>query len=274
MPIHPRDVSLEQARALVQRAVDKAEQLGLRGGVAVVGASGALVTASRLDAGGPGGMARATSKAWISATQQIPSTEHLHRMTTLPAPISSGFVGISPQAMFPGAGGIPIRDEDGAVVGGIATSGATVSPFLPTGVAPEVVSADGEPANPEDLLIAYALGVPYVGQHGDDRARWQERFGDLVVAPEDSLGMKPAPTASRQHQLAWARTIADRVLDAARARGVLVSVAVVDAGETPCSRTAWTAPSPRRPTSRWPPAPPRRASAARARSSTRRTASP
>ncbi len=116
---------------------------------------------------------------------------------------------------------------------GIATSGATVSPFLPTGVAPEVVSADGEPANPEDLLIAYALGVPYVGQHGDDRARWQERFGDLVVAPEDSLGMKPAPTASRQHQLAWARTIADRVLDAARARGVLVSVAVVDTGGDP-----------------------------------------
>jgi uncharacterized protein GlcG (DUF336 family) len=231
--VHPRDVPLEQARALVQRAVDKAEQLGLRGGVAVVGASGALVTASRLDAGGPGGMARATSKAWISATQQIPSTEHLHRMTTLPAPISNGFVGISPQAMFPGAGGMPIRDEAGAVVGGIATSGATVSPFLPTGVAPEVVSADGEPANPEDLLIAYALGIPYVGQHGDDRARWQERFGDLVVAPEDSLGMKPAPTASRQHQLTWARDVAERVIAAASQRGALVSVAVVDAGGDP-----------------------------------------
>lgn len=233
MPIHPRDVPLDRARELVQRAVDKAEQLGLRGGVAVVGASGALVTASRLDAGGPGGMARATSKAWISATQQIPSTEHLHRMTTLPAPISSGFVGISPQAMFPGAGGIPIRDAEGVVVGGIATSGATVSPFLPTGVAPEVVSADGEPANPEDLLIAYALGMPYVGQHGDDRARWQERFGDLVVAPEDSLGMKPAPPASRQPQLAWARSVTDRVISVAAERGLLVSVAVVDAGGDP-----------------------------------------
>ncbi len=76
---YPRDLGLAAARALVQRAVDKAEQLGLRGAVAVVGATGTLITASRTDAGGPGGMARARSKAWISATQQIPSSEHLHR---------------------------------------------------------------------------------------------------------------------------------------------------------------------------------------------------
>src|SRR6202040_4451195 len=57
-------------RALVQRAVDKAEQLGLRGAVAVVGASGTLLTASRMDAGGPGGMARARAKAWISARSE------------------------------------------------------------------------------------------------------------------------------------------------------------------------------------------------------------
>src|SRR5262245_7013536 len=202
--MHPRDLPLAAARELVQRAVDKAEQLGLRGGIAVVGASGALVTASRLDHGGPGGMARARSKAWISATQQIPSAEHLHRMTTLPAPISTGFVAASPEAVFPGAGGLPVRDPPGGVGAGGAGSGATVSPFLPTGVAPEVVSAAGEPANPEDLLIAYAMGVSYVGQHGDDRARWQARFGDLVVAPADALGMAPAPVASAQHELAWA----------------------------------------------------------------------
>jgi len=230
---HPRDVPLEQARALIQRAVDKAEQLGLRGGIAVVGASGALVSASRLDHGGPGGMARAASKAWISGTQQIPSTEHLHRMTTLPQPISAGFVQVSPQAVFPGAGGMPVLDPDGVVLGGIAASGATVSPFLPAGVAPEVVSADGGPANPEDLLIAYALGVAYVGQHGDDEVRWEARFGDLVVAPQDSLGTAAAPTASRQHELAWARGLCDRVLAAALERGLRVSVAVVDRGGDP-----------------------------------------
>jgi uncharacterized protein GlcG (DUF336 family) len=227
------DLRLDAAQALVQRAVDKAEQLGLRGGIAVVGASGGLITASRLDHGGHGGMARATSKAWISATQQIPSTEHLHRMTTLPLPISSGFVGVSPQAVFPGAGGLPVRDPDGTVVAGIAASGATVSPFLPQGVRPEVVSAEGEPANPEDLLIAYAVGIPYVGQHGDDAARWRERFGDLVVPASESLGMKAAPSASAQAELSWARALSEVVRGLAAAKGVRVSVAVVDRGGDP-----------------------------------------
>jgi uncharacterized protein GlcG (DUF336 family) len=226
------DLPLDQARALVRRAVDKAEQLGLRGGIAVVGASGALVTASRLDRGGPGGMARARSKAWIAATQQIPSTEHLHRMTTLPVPISAGFVGVSPEAMFPGAGGMPVYSGD-VIVGGIAASGATVSPFLPTGVAPEVVSADGQPANPEDLLIAYALGVPYVGQHGDDAVRWKERFGDLVVSPSESLGMRPAPASSAQTELDRARALCDRVIALAKEAGLRLSVAVVDPGGDP-----------------------------------------
>ncbi|MCW2866556.1 MAG: hypothetical protein JWR20_744 [Marmoricola sp.] len=232
MSTHPRDLPLAEARALVARAVDKAEQLGLRGGLAVVGASGALVSASRLDHGGPGGMARARSKAWISATQQIPSSEHLRRMTSLPAPISTGFVAASPEAVFPGAGGMPVL-RGGVVVGGVAASGATVSPFLPEGVAPEVVSAEGEPANPEDLLVAYALDVPYVGQHGDDRARWQARFGDLEVAPGDSLGMREAPRASAQPELEWALALSDGVLEAAARQGLLVSVAVVDRGGDP-----------------------------------------
>ena len=232
MGLHPRDLGLAGARALVQRAVDKAEQLGLRGAVAVVGASGTLLTASRMDAGGPGGMARARSKAWISATQQIPSSEHLHRMTTIAPPVAAGFAQASPEALFPGAGGMPVS-VDGVVVAGIAASGATVSPFFPDGVDPRVVSADGRPANPEDLLIAYALGVPYAGQHGDDQKRWEQRFGDLVVDPADSLGMAPAPPASRQAQLDWARGLCDAAMDAASRRGVAVAVAVVDRGGDP-----------------------------------------
>ena len=232
MGLHPRDLGLAGARELVQRAVDKAEQLGLRGAVAVVGASGTLLTASRMDAGGPGGMARARSKAWISATQQIPSAEHLHRMTTIAPPVAAGFAQASPEALFPGAGGLPVS-VDGVVVAGIAASGATVSPFVPDGIDPRAVSADGRPANPEDLLIAYALGIPYTGQHGDDHKRWEQRFGDLVVDPADSLGLAPAPPASRQAQLDWARTLCDAAMDAASRRGVAVAVAVVDRGGDP-----------------------------------------
>src|ERR1700761_3661848 len=142
---HPRDIGLAEARALARRAVDKAEQLGLRGAIAVVGASGALITAARMDAGGPGGMTRARSKAWISATQQIPSAEHLHRLTVIAGPVAAGFTAASPEALFPGAGGMPVV-QDGVVVAGISASGATVSPFFPVGADPRLLSADGKPA--------------------------------------------------------------------------------------------------------------------------------
>jgi uncharacterized protein GlcG (DUF336 family) len=232
-PRHPGDLGLTQARALVQRAVDKAEQLGLRGAVAVVGASGTLLSASRMDAGGPGGMTRARSKAWISATQQIPSAEHLHRMTTIAPPVATGFAAASPEALFPGAGGLPVTGADGVVVAGIAASGATVSPFFPADVDPRAVSADGRPANPEDLLIAYALQIAYQGQHGDDGKRWEQRFGDLVIDPADSLGMAAAPPASRQVQLDWARRLCDAAMREAGRRGVTIAVAVVDRGGDP-----------------------------------------
>src|SRR3954449_12259510 len=106
---HTEDLPLAEARALIARGVDKAEDLAMRGALAVVGGTGALVTASRMDHGGAGGMARARSKAWIAATQQIPSLEHLHRLGMIAPPMVTGFVACSPEARFPGAGGMPIE---------------------------------------------------------------------------------------------------------------------------------------------------------------------
>src|SRR4051812_45132218 len=146
--MHTRDLPLADARALIARAVDKAAHIGVRGGFAVVGGSGVLVSASRMDRGGAGGMARAGSKAWVSATQQIPSTVHHVRMNTLPAPIAVGFVACSPEANFPGAGGMPITGGDGAVVAGFSASGATIGPFVDLpGVDRRMLIAQGKPTN-------------------------------------------------------------------------------------------------------------------------------
>src|SRR3954451_20010843 len=120
----PSELPHAAARPLIERAIAKAAHIGARGGFAVVGASGALISASRMDRGGAGGMARARSEAWVAATQQIPSTVHLQRMMTLPAPIATGFLACSPEARFPGAGGMPIRDGQGYVVAGLSASGA------------------------------------------------------------------------------------------------------------------------------------------------------
>jgi uncharacterized protein GlcG (DUF336 family) len=172
-------------------------------------------------------MARARSKAWISGTQQIPSAEHLHRMNFVSPPVEKGFVLCSPEAAFPGAGGMPILEGD-EVVGGIAASGATVSPFFPAGIEEERMIADGRPANPEDLLVHYALRRPYAGQHGDDAERWARSFGPFPDDAPRGLGLAEAPRATQQSELTAAIRLADAVLEEASRRGEAVSVAVVD----------------------------------------------
>jgi uncharacterized protein GlcG (DUF336 family) len=184
------------------------------------------VSASRMDHGGAGGMARARSKAWISATQQIPSSEHHQRMTTLPAPIAAGFVACSPEANFPGAGGMPIRDDAGVVVGGFSASGATIGPFVDIpGIDRRMLIAEGKPANSEDLIVLWTLGLPYEGQHGDDAKRWREALKPLPDEP--GLGYADPPPASQpEHE--WALGLADAAIAAAVARETRIAVAVVD----------------------------------------------
>ena len=229
MPSPSSDISLAQARALIARAIDKAAQIGARGAFVVVGGTGVLVSGSRTDHGGAGGMARARSKAWISATQQIPSAEHHVRMATLPAPIATGFVACSPEARFPGAGGMPILDDEDPshpVIGGFSASGATVGPFVDIpGIDRRMLIAEGKPANSEDLIVLWAMGLPYQGQHGDDEKRWLDAFGELPDEP--GLGYSDPPPA-KQPEHEWALGLADRALAEANARGVRVSVAVVD----------------------------------------------
>ena len=228
--IHATDISLDEARALIARAIDKAAQIGVRGGFAVVGGTGVLVSASRMDRGGAGGMARARSKAWISATQQIPSTEHHVRMATLPPPIAAGFVACSPEAEFPGAGGMPIYAGD-VVIGGFSASGATIGPFVNIpGIDRRMLIAQGKPANSEDLIVLWTLGLPYEGQHGDDETRWLEAFGELPS--EEGLGYTdPSPASQPEHE--WALALSDRAMAEAGRRGTRVAVAVVDSRGDP-----------------------------------------
>jgi uncharacterized protein GlcG (DUF336 family) len=230
---HTTDLPLLDARALIDRAIDKAEEIAMRGAVAVIGASGALVSASRMDHGGAGGMARARSKAWIAATQQMRSAEHLKRMTMIAPPMVTGFVACSPEAVFPGAGGMPI-DRQGWVVAGIAASGAGIGPFVDYPGADRLkLIADGRPANGEDLLVHYALGIPYEGQHGDDVARWEAAYGPLPANIGAGLGMAQPPRHSRQGEHDWARALADRALTLAAQDGQRIAVSIVDSRGDP-----------------------------------------
>src|SRR4051812_6272275 len=214
---------------MIERGVAKGEDLSVRGAIAVVGGSGVLVSASRMDGAGAGGMGRARSKAWIAATQKMRSQEHLRRMATLPAPMERGFVGVSPEAIFPGAGGMPIARDDGEIEAGMAASGSTVGPFVdyPGAVKAKLI-ANGQPANCEDLLVHYAIEQPYAGQHGDDMERWITAYSAFPADVGEGQGMDDPPTPSQQQELDWALGLADRALAEARERGVLIAVTIVD----------------------------------------------
>jgi uncharacterized protein GlcG (DUF336 family) len=225
-----------EARALIDRAIDKAAQIGARGAFAVVGSDGALISASRMDGDEAGGMARARSKAWITATQQVPSTVHHDRMWKLPPPIGVGFVANSPEASFPGAGAMPLRDEAGEIVAGFSASGASIGPFVDLpGIDRRYLIADGKPANSEDLIVAWALGLDYVGQHGDDAKRWTEAFGELPT--EEGLGFSDAPRAE-QPRHRGATAVVDRAFQFARQRGARVAVTICDRGGDPIRQDA------------------------------------
>jgi uncharacterized protein GlcG (DUF336 family) len=225
-----------EARALIDRAIDKAAQIGARGAFAVVGSDGALISASRMDGDEAGGMARARSKAWISATQQVPSTVHHDRMRTLPPPIAAGFVACSPEANFPGAGGMTLTDADGRIIAGFSASGASIGPFVDLpGVDHRYLIAQGKPANSEDLIVLWALGRDYVGQHGDDARRWAEAIGELPS--EEGLGYTdPEPAEQPRHR--WAVELVDLVFVEAKRRGVRVAVTICDRGGDPVQQDA------------------------------------
>ena len=128
------DIGLDAARELVRRAIDKAEQLGISGAIAVVGASGALVTSSRHGRGrrrwhGPGAVQGLDRGHPEDPVDRAPAPHDVDR-TAGRGRFRGGLAGGGvPRA----PGGMPIRDKSGRIVGGIAASGATVSPFFPPG---------------------------------------------------------------------------------------------------------------------------------------------
>jgi len=115
---------------------------------------------------------------------------------------------------------------DGVVVGGFSASGATIGPFVDIpGVDRRMLIANGRPANSEDLIVLWTLGLPYEGQHGDDKQRWLDAFEELPSEP--GLGYSDPPPANLpEHE--WAVGLSDRAITEAAARGIRIAVAVVD----------------------------------------------
>jgi len=176
-------MSLAEARRLIARAIAKAEDIGMRGAVAVIGASGALVSASRMDHGGAGGMARARSKAWIAATQQIPSTAHLQRLGHIAPPMVTGFSACSPEAVFPGARGMPVRHVGWVVAPG-ARPGRGEAPKAED-EPPEVEIEATDDRSITELLRAVSGNGIVVRSFTYEEPRPMEVFSDSTQSSDD-----------------------------------------------------------------------------------------
>ncbi len=156
-------LTLEDARRYVDRAVEKARELRQRGTFVVVDAAGHVVSISRIEDAPAAGVGVSRAKAYMAATTHEPTAQFAERMHRFPERFSA-YQDILPDHYFPGPGGMPIR-RDGRVVGGMST-GPGIRPLTQVpGVDPHALLVNGEMANVEDFIIAYALDVPYVNQH-------------------------------------------------------------------------------------------------------------
>src|SRR5207249_10123816 len=161
------DLTHAAARSMIDRAVSKAREFFQTGGFVVVDAGGGIVSLSRQGeaAATAGWVARA--KAFVAAVQRSPSARNAAGWRENPVNFAA-MQKLMRDDIFAGPGGVPIR-KDGRIVGAMATAGGTGPWTEVPGIDPSALMVDGVAANVEDLIIAYALQIPYQNQHGEGR---------------------------------------------------------------------------------------------------------
>jgi uncharacterized protein GlcG (DUF336 family) len=158
------DLTLAEAREMIDRGLQKAAELKLAGAIAVVDANGNVVSVTVMEGAPPSAAGVARAKAFLAATMQQPTETFAERMDQHPVRFHA-YSSILRDRPFPGAGGVPIL-RNGKYVGAIAT-GPGIPPLTEIpGVHPSKLRAGRFQANAEDLVICHALQIPYRSQHG------------------------------------------------------------------------------------------------------------
>lgn len=118
-------ISLEQASTVVDAALEHGATLGLAPlTVAVLDPGGHLVALKRADGSGILRVEVATAKAWGVLGMGWPARELVTRAEQRPQFFAALGV-LSGGRMLPVAGGVPIRDQAGALIGAVGISGDT-----------------------------------------------------------------------------------------------------------------------------------------------------
>jgi len=117
------DITSHQAEDVLTEALARAEQIDTLMNVAIVDAGGNLKAFSRMDGAWLGSIDIALKKARTARFFDMNSGE-LGSLSQPGGPLFNIEVSNNGLITFPG--GIPLRDENGQVIGGIGVSGSTV----------------------------------------------------------------------------------------------------------------------------------------------------
>jgi uncharacterized protein GlcG (DUF336 family) len=122
-PLVVQDLSLDQAQLVLDAALAAAEEQGTLMDIAVVDAGGNLKAFVRMDGAWRGSIDIATKKAVTARAFDLP-TEALGELSQPGGPLYGIEVSNGGLITFPG--GLPLKAEDGTVIGAIGVSGSTV----------------------------------------------------------------------------------------------------------------------------------------------------
>lgn len=122
-PLHVHDVSLAQARAIVNAAQQQAEQMDLDMNIAVVDRGGNLKAFRRMDGAWRGSIDIAIKKAKTARFFDMP-TGDIGELSQPGGPLYN--IEHSNDGLITFPGGVPLTSAEGEVIGAVGVSGSTV----------------------------------------------------------------------------------------------------------------------------------------------------
>jgi uncharacterized protein GlcG (DUF336 family) len=117
------DITLEQARVVIEAAVRKARELDTKMDIAVVDAGGNLKAFARMDGAWLGSIDIAQKKARTARFFDMPTGE-IGKLSQPGGPLYQIEVSNGGLITFPG--GVPLKNSAGQIIGAIGVSGSTV----------------------------------------------------------------------------------------------------------------------------------------------------
>jgi uncharacterized protein GlcG (DUF336 family) len=146
------DLTLAEARAIIDRAVTKARELHQAGAFVVLDAGGNVVSIAVMEGAPAASVWVSRAKAYVAAVLREPSARRAANWHRNAAGFSA-YQRLMRDEIFAGPGAVPIR-RDGGIIGAISTGGG-LGPYTEIpGVDADLLTVDGVAANADPFGVS------------------------------------------------------------------------------------------------------------------------